>query len=382
MRRDYTDELDQLKRDGTYRTLPPLTVEGKYVLLQGRRMLNLSGNDYLGLAANESPRDGFPFANYRMSSSSSRLLTGNDAVYTDFEQYLARAYEAPAALLWDSGYHANTGLIPVVAKGARTLILADRLVHASMIDGIRLAGVPFRRFRHNDFAHLCSLLAAHASDYDRVWILIESIYSMDGDLAPVQAVCMLKKEYPNVFVYVDEAHAVGVKSVDGLGLTAPSLLLERPNIIVGTLGKSVASVGAYSILSQEMKELAVSSARPLIYSTALPPVCVAWSRHMFEYMQAHHELRSHLEVLQGIVSEVLGVEVYAPIVPIRIPDLSLCRTVAERLAQAGYYVRPIVRPTVPPGTERLRISLSAAMSEEEVRGFCLTLKSLLLEYAI
>ena len=376
----YADLLNRLHEDGVYRTIQQIEIDGKYVTGEGQRMLNLSGNDYLGLASLEK-NDSFPFSNYRMSSSSSRLLTGNDPVVEKFEAELAEAYSAPSALLWDSGYHANTGLIPVLCQG-NTLILADKLVHASMIDGIRLSGVDFRRFRHNDTSHLHTLLERYGSDYERVWILLESVYSMDGDIAPLQEILELKNKYPNLYIYLDEAHGVGVFGHSGLGLCEELGAIQHVDVILGTLGKALASVGAFTIMSQTLRQLAISSARSFIFSTSLPPLCIAWSRHMFDVMRHRSDLRSHLRELWSIVSQELGVDASSPIIPIRIPGAHKCAEVARKLVEQGYYVRPIRRPTVPPGTERIRLSLSAAMAEEEVYSMCQTFKKILRAYEV
>lgn len=371
----YSQAVKQAMEDGIYRTLPKLTLQGKYVVAEGHKMLNFCGNDYLGLAADPNLASIFPFEEYRMGASSSRLLTGNDKIYTQFEEELALAYGRNHTLLWDSGYHANSGLIPVLNIG-NTLFLADRLVHASMIDGLRLARATFHRFRHNDVAHLEELLSKHAHLYDAVWILTESVFSMDGDVAPLLEILAVKEQYPNTYIYVDEAHGVGVFGNSGLGVTEELGIQHKVDVIVGTLGKAIGSVGAYTVLPEPLYQLAISKARPLIYSTALPPVCVAWSRHVFRYMQQAHQLRKHLQSLEEVVSSALGIQVSSPIIPIIIPGEDACKEVAEHLCREGFYIRPIRKPTVPAGTERIRISLSAAMTHQEVQQFCNILHSL------
>lgn len=268
----YRQALERCQSEGTYRTLPDIEVQGKYIEVEGRQLLNLNSNDYLGLLAEpqlwqrfieEEGKRRYP------SSGSSRLLTGNSPVAQQFESELANAYGLESALLWDSGYHANTGIPPVLAL-PNTLFIADKLVHASIIDGLRLSGAPFQRYRHNDLSHLRKILSRYADQYDTLWLITESLFSMDGDIAPLQELVALKEEYPHLYIYVDEAHAVGLFGPKGLGLAAEMGVTGEIDLLVGTLGKALGSVGAYSLQSDTLRQLLVSKARSLIFSTALP----------------------------------------------------------------------------------------------------------------
>ncbi len=207
-------ELLILKEKKNYRSLPQLTHEGRDVIVNGQRMLNLSSNDYLGLANDLSLREEFlknlTPESFLPTSSSSRLLTGNYTVYEELEQQLSTMFGAESALVFNSGYHANTGILPAVSD-ARTLILADKLVHASLIDGIRLSSAKCIRYRHNDLPQLQRLLEENHSMYEKIIIVTESIFSMDGDEADLQALVRLKHNYSNVLLYVDEAHAFGAR---------------------------------------------------------------------------------------------------------------------------------------------------------------------------
>lgn len=207
-------ELQTLKEQSNLRRLPQLTHEGRTVLADGRRMLNLSSNDYLGLAADTGLKEEFLQTltpdTFLPTSSSSRLLTGNFEVYEELERELATLFGTETALLFNSGYHANMGILPAVSD-TQTLILADKLVHASIIDGIRLSTARCIRFRHNDLAQLERLLEQHHDAYRQLIVVTESIFSMDGDQADLQALVRLKTKYPNVLLYVDEAHAFGVR---------------------------------------------------------------------------------------------------------------------------------------------------------------------------
>lgn len=362
---DYTDRLEEVKESGVYRTLPDLTIRGKYVEVSGKTLLNLNSNDYLGLL--DCPELQAEFlekaaSQYPLSSASSRLLTGNDRAYRDFESWLCEVYGAESALVWDSGFHANSGIVPVLAEGD-TLIVADRLVHASIVEGIKLSRAAFTRYRHNDLEHLEQILHDNAPKHDRVWIITEGVFSMDGDQAPLRELVALKERYPNVHLYVDEAHSVGVFG-DGLGLSAELGLLDRIDLLIGTLGKALGSVGAFSLQSETLRELFVSTARPFIYSTALPPLNIAWSHFAFRHVLEMHDRRVHLRQLMTTFSEILELPILSPILGFILPEH--LEEAVTRLFEQGYYVRPIRKPTVPAGTERIRLSLTAALTEKEV----------------
>ena len=213
-------ELQTLKEKKNYRSLPPLIHEGRDVLLNGQRMLNLSSNDYLGLANDISLREEFLRTltpeTFLPTSSSSRLLTGNFSDYQKLEQQLATMFGTESALIFNSGYHANTGILPAICN-THTLILADKLVHASLIDGIKLSSAKCIRYRHNDISQLQRLIAENHNAYEQLIIVTESIFSMDGDEADLPALIQLKKSYSNILLYIDEAHAFGVRGKKGLG---------------------------------------------------------------------------------------------------------------------------------------------------------------------
>lgn len=363
----YAQALEQCMAEGTYRTLPDISLDGKYIWSGDTRYLNLNSNDYLGLLELPLWQEFLQkeASRYHSSSASSRLLTGNDAPYRAFEELLTEEYGSGSALVWDSGYHANSGIIPVLAL-PKTLFVADKLVHASIVDGLKLSGAPFQRYRHNDLGHLRQILAKYAADYETVWIVTESLFSMDGDSAPLQELVSLKQEYPHIHLYVDEAHAVGVLGDRGLGLVGQVGLLHEVDVLIGTLGKALGSVGAYSIQSKTLRQLLVSRARPLIFSTALPPVNVAWSKFVFAKVIEMQERRKHLQGLIRAFGEEMGTEYNSQIIPLIVPGEEDVTRAAELLLEHGFYIRPIRKPTVPRGSERLRLSLTAAMTHEEI----------------
>lgn len=281
----FRQQLEQLGAQNQYRSIPDLIHQGRYITRENRKMLNMSSNDYLGLASDENLRRSFlqqyggNFPSF--TSSSSRLLTGNFPIYTDLEELVAQRFQRESALLFNSGYHANLGILPALTT-TKSLILADKFVHASMIDGIRLSRCAFFRYRHNDYEHLKNLLEKNVGKFDRTFIVTESVFSMDGDVADLKQLVQLKKQFPNTYLYVDEAHAIGVYGQNGLGIAERDNLIAEIDLLVGTFGKALASVGAYAVCNQVLKECLINQMRPLIFSTALPPFNVAWTYFIFE----------------------------------------------------------------------------------------------------
>lgn len=365
--------LTAKKAENQYRTLPELVHQGKYVEQGGRRMLNLSGNDYLGLANQAGLRHAF-FANYgdqlpACTASSSRLLTGNFPIYHQLEALLAERFGRQSALIFNSGYHANIGILPALAD-KQTLIVADKLVHASLIDGIRLSRATFLRYRHNDYAHLADILAKNATHFARIIIVTESLFSMDGDVADLPILVQFKRQYPQILLYVDEAHAVGIYGETGLGMAELMGCVAEIDLLVGTFGKALASVGAYLVCDQLIKDYLINTMRPLIFSTALPPLNVAWTHFLFEQLPHFKAQRQHLARLSGILRQALAERQphssQSHIVPYLLGDNQTTVEKARQLQALGYYCLPIRPPTVPQGTSRIRFSLTADLSEAEL----------------
>lgn len=373
--------LDALATQDRLRRLPDLAQQGRYIFSSGLKLLNLSSNDYLGLAHDETLKAAFfDSAEIRalpLSSSSSRLLTGGFPVWRDLENLMAERFGREAALLFNSGYHANIGILPALAD-KQTLILADKLVHASLIDGIRLAGCDYLRYRHNDYAQLETLLEQRAADYRCVIIVTESLFSMDGDTADLPRLVALKRRFDHVLLYVDEAHAIGAYGATGLGLAEAQGCLADIDILVGTFGKALASMGAYAVCDGLIKDYLVNHARPLIFSTALPPLNVAWTHFLFQRlpeMAARRERLADLSrrlrhaVADAFPHELLNAPHSSHIIPCILGSNEAAVAQAESWQQQGYYCLPIRPPTVPQGSARVRLSLTADISDEELNGF-------------
>lgn len=379
---DFSEILKDLRSEGNYRSLPRPTAQ---------EVIDFSTNDYLGIGGDAELQARF-FADpasmkVPMTSSASRLLAGRQIEYENLEVALRLLYskrrgDDTGALLLNSGYHANIGLIQAIASGRDVMIIADKLVHASIIDGIRLSGAEFERFRHNDMAHLRKLLERHAAEHSDVLVIVESVYSMDGDRSDIEALLGLRREFPNVSLYVDEAHAFGVLGPHGLGLVAESSAPWEVDFVIGTFGKAAASMGAFAITSAEIREYLINRARSFIFSTALPPMQIAWSRFTLARLLHGDDLRSHLRQLAVELNDVLQKFSVIPIEvshiqPLIIGDPREAVELSNRLMFHGIKALPIRKPTVPAGTDRLRFSLSASMTSDDIRLLDRALRDLL-----
>ena len=372
----YASQLDDLRKQGNLRQFNANIQMGRDIQINDRSMLNLSSNDYLGLAVDERLREEFfdliPISEQRMSSSSSRLLTGNFPEYEQLEYTLSQLFENRSALLFNSGYHMNIGILPALCD-SKTLILADKLVHASLIDGMRLSTAQYVRYRHNDLNHLDALLKKYQADqtFERIIIVTESIFSMDGDEADLAALVALKKQYSNVMLYVDEAHAIGVRGKQGLGIVEQAAVIQDVDFIVGTFGKALASVGAYLICDPIIRDFLINKMRPLIFSTAQPPMCMAWSNFILQKVVKMNDQREYLKALShSLNTQILAKNYDCPsssqIVPVIVGDSIQTVALAYEMQKAGFYIMPVRPPTVPQGASRLRICLNTRIDQHDL----------------
>ena len=372
----YAEQLDQLKQQGNFRQFTANQQQGKWITIQDRSMLNLASNDYLGLATDLHLREEFldtlKIERALFSSSSSRLLTGNFAEYEQFENSLSKTF-GRAALLFNSGYHMNIGILPALCD-SKTVILADKLVHASMIDGIRLSNAQYVRYRHNDLQHLEQLLQKYHQDeqIERIIVVTESIFSMDGDETDLAALAQLKQRFAKTMLYVDEAHAIGVRGEQGLGCAEQYGVLDQIDFLVGTFGKAIASVGGYIICDSIMRDYLINKMRPLIFSTALPPISMAWSDFIFNKVLNMQQQRQHLaEISQYLQQAVIAKGFSSPssshIIPIILGESQAAIEKARYVQQQGFYAMPVRPPTVPQNSSRLRISLTALVQKNELQ---------------
>ncbi len=357
------ETLTSLAANNNLRVLPEISPEGLYIQYKGRSYLNLSSNDYLGLTCRDIHR-GFmrkiaESDAFLLSNPSSRLITGNSPEYAHFERTLSELFEGKAALVLGCGYMANFGILPAITEQG-DLILADKLVHASLIDGLRLCKAEWRRFNHNDMNHLEQLLIRYRSSYRNVWVVTESIFSMDGDCAPLASLQTLKNRY-DLKIYLDEAHSFGVCGPDGRGLAAATGM--DCDILVATLGKAIASQGAFVITDGMTHEFLVNRLRTLIYSTALPPISLRWSEYVIQQLPQMESYRKHLTHLSH---QLTGSPSSTHIIPLMAGANSRAIEISKRFREAGFWVMPIRYPTVPQGKARVRISLNAALEGDTI----------------
>lgn len=355
----------------TSRKLRPYQQQGAYLISpDGKALLNLTSNDYLGLASDERLQQNFLENNkHRLSSSSSRLLTGSFPIAHQLEEQLAQLYQREACLLYNSGYHTNTGTIPVLAD-KNTLLIADKLVHASIIDGIRLAlakGAHYKRYIHQNLEQLQEILDKEHKKYKKIIILTESLFSMDGDKTDIKTLCQLKKQYPNTALYIDEAHAFGVYGAKGLGLSEESASIQNIDYIIGAFGKAIGSVGGFIICNNNDKNALINQSRALIYSTALPPLNTAWSAHIIAQLPQLSQKRQNLAQKSAKFHQKLNItkpQQQSHIIPYILKDPEKTQNLSTKLQDLGYYCPPINPPTVPQNQSRLRLSLCAHLPED------------------
>ncbi|MEZ0329801.1 MAG: 8-amino-7-oxononanoate synthase [Dissulfuribacterales bacterium] len=345
-------------------------------------LLNFSSNDYLGLARDASLIQGAIKAMdlWGVGATGSRLMSGDLTIHHELEKELAAFKGTEAALLFGAGYLANTGVISGLIS-RNDVILADKLVHASILDGILLSRAEFYRFRHNDMGHLKELLTDHATNDKKVWIVAETLYSMDGDMAPIEELLQLKRQY-NACLFLDEAHALGVFGENGEGLVTKDIACEV-DVIIGTFGKAFGSFGAFAACSHALKHQLINHARSFIFSTALPPAVVgvnlAALRLMPKLKARRKQLQENMALLSDLLKRELGIEMQSrsQIIPIILGDNERCLNVSQRLFHQGLYVKAIRPPTVPKGSARLRISLTASHTAKEIHTLVSTLKNAL-----
>lgn len=380
----FSNQLDRLKQQGNLRQFTSNFQQDRYITIHDKKMLNLASNDYLGLASDIQLREQFfdetPNDRRWMSSTSSRLLTGNFPEYEQLEVSLSQAFHGRSALLFNSGYHMNIGILPALAD-SKTLILADKLIHASMIDGIRLSTAKYVRYRHNDLMHLTQLLQKYHEDevFERIIIVTESIFSMDGDETDLAELVRIKKQFSKVMLYVDEAHAIGVRGEQGLGCAEQYHVIDDIDLLVGTFGKAIASVGGYLICHPIIRDYLINSMRPLIFSTAQPPICMAWTDFIFKKVLNLKAERQHLQqtstYLQGAVkNQGFDCPSSSHIVPVIIGGSTKTVAKAKALQDAGFYIMPVRPPTVPQNSSRLRISLTSKVTMQDLNAFTQHLK--------
>ena len=364
--------LKKRSEEGLIRTLRPISYRnmGK-ITINGNSYIDFSSNDYLGLS--QHPRLMVASQNaiteFGTSSSASRLLSGDLELHHKLEESLAVFKNKEAALVFNSGYQANTGIIPAL-YGKGDCIFSDRLNHASLIDGINLSGAKLFRFHHNDMEHLKLLINKERGNFKKALIITESIFSMDGDKAPLKDIAGLKDKY-NCEIFLDEAHATGIFGKNGSGLAEEEEVTEKIDFIMGTFSKALGSFGAYLATSRKITDYLVNTCRSFIYSTALPPAVIAANLASIELIREEPMRREKILKLSNYFREKLagkGLQARgcSQIVPLIAGDNFKAIELAKNNHAAGFWVLPIRPPTVPKGESRLRFCLTYYHEKEDL----------------
>lgn len=378
----YAQEIAKLKEKDNFRQVHNIEEKvGKYLTIGGKSLLNFSSNDYLNLSTDKNLIQDFlskysACNEFIFSSTSSRLLTGTSSFYKKLEDNLAKMFNKEACLLFNTGYQCNLGVVSALVN-RDDVIFSDKLNHASIIDGMRLSGTQFYRYKHFDYENLEDLLKKHRSNYKKAIIISESVFSMDGDIADIKKLVELKKKY-DCYLMIDEAHAFGIYGENLSGISERDGVLEDVDIITATLGKSFASMGAFCVSSKTIIDYLINKANSFIFSTALPSVNVMWSNYLIEEKFAYAKEKA--EKLKKLVSSAhiyLGDIGETQIVPIIIGDNTKTIQVAEQLRSQGYFVLPVRPPTVPVNTSRLRLSLTADITFDEFKTLIDTVRGIL-----
>lgn len=363
MQENYSEILDYLKANSHFRNIKNFDAKDeKYIFYNGQKLVNLSSNNYLGFADNKKITEDFLNEvgdKYSFGSASARLLTGTLPVYKELEDLISQLFRKEKTLLFNSGYHANVGINSCIA-GKGDVIFSDKLNHASIIDGMRLSEGKFFRFPHKNMEALEKLLTRERKNFNNAIIVSESVFSMDGDIADIEKLVELKEKF-NCILVLDEAHAFGVLGQNGLGVTEKLGITDKVDLIVGTFGKAIGSMGAFATGSQTLVDYLTNKARSFIFSTALPPINIAFSKWIIE-----NKLPQTLEKRQRMLSIGQKAGSESHIIPVIIGGNKETVDTCEILFHNGFFTLPIRPPTVPEGTSRLRLSLTTDITEKEL----------------
>jgi len=361
-----------LHQEGLKRGLRQLSgAQGRCVIIDGKRVLNFCSNNYLGLADDSRlcqaaidciGEEGF-------GSGASRLVCGNMTAHQRLENYIAEFKGTEKCLVFSTGYMANIGIISSIF-GRDDIIFSDRLNHASIIDGVQLSHAKWRRYPHRDMGALEDLLKS-AGSYRKCGIITDSVFSMDGDIAPLDKIVELAKKY-NCLIMIDEAHALGVMGPNGKGLAEHFGVEEDIDMHMGTLSKAVGSFGAYCCGSDQLISFLINKARSFIYTTGMPPSVSAASLKALEIIvqepQRREQLWDNTAFIQGRLKrmgfDIMGTE--TPIIPVLVGDAKVAVEFSKRLFNKGIFVSAIRPPTVPKNTSRLRLTVMATHTQQDL----------------
>lgn len=365
-------QLDQRHKQFLYRHRTNVASGCDSVLqVEGKSLVNFCSNDYLGLAGHPDIAAALKSAvdQYGTGSGASHLISGHSTAHQQLEEQLAEFTGRPRALLFSTGYMANMGVINALV-GRHDLVLEDQLNHASLLDGGHLSRADYKRYKHNNMQQLDYLL--EQSTASRKLIVTDGVFSMDGDLAPLPEMSALAAKHSG-WLMVDDAHGMGVLGATGGGIVEQQgLTVEQVPVLMGTLGKSFGTFGAFIAGSEALIETLIQFARTYIYTTALPPAIACASSASLQIVRREHWRREHLQSLIQRFragAEQLGLQLMdsqTPIQPVLINNDQRVMEINQQLRSKGFMVGAIRPPTVPAGSGRLRITLSANHSNQQI----------------
>jgi len=364
------EEIVRVKKKGLYRQFKTMeSLPSSEVVMNGKRCLMASSNNYLGLAGDKRLIEAAveAFETYGVGSSGSRLTTGHTKVHEELEKKLAKFKRKEACLLFSSGYLANIGVISSLAKKG-DCIFSDELNHASIIDGCRLSKADTIVYQHVNMTDLEEKLKK-AQSYRRRFIVTDGVFSMDGNMAPLPEIVKLAKQY-DAYVIVDDAHATGVLGEDGRGTS--EFFNVDIDVTIGTLSKAVGSEGGFVVGSKVLIDYLRNHARSFIFQTGMSPGVVAASQKALEIIENEPERRENLHYLERKLREQLRMKGFhvlgdqTPIIPVIIGEAEKAVTFAEKLLDEGIYAPAIRPPTVPKGTSRIRVTLMSTHTEGQI----------------
>jgi 8-amino-7-oxononanoate synthase len=382
---ELSERLQNLAQAELSRRLRPVSSDqGREIILEGKSVLNFSSNDYLGLSSHPALKAAATVAleRYGTGSGASRLISGSLKPHHDLEDCLAQFKGTEAALAFSSGYATSLGTITALV-GSGDIIVLDKLVHASIVDAARLSGAKLRVFAHNDLSDLEDILKwcdrqRKANSKTQILVVTESLFSMDGDFAPLAELVPLKERY-GAWLMVDEAHATGLFGETRRGLCEQFEISDRVEVQMGTLGKAIGSAGGYIAGSRALVDYLVNKARSFIFSTAPPPMVLAVAQAGIEVVRSVEgaerliALRSRIEQF-STESGFSNSERNSPILPVIVGPETAAMELADQLLSQNIFVPAIRYPTVARGKARLRITFSAAHSENDVKRFAEVLR--------
>ncbi len=364
----YKKKLDEQKKNFNFRNLKSLEISSKYILQDGKKLLNLSSNDYLGISTRKDIRDEFlKTYDLPISVPSARLLCANTTSYDKLENFLSDKFSKEACLLFNSGYHANVGIYSALAKKG-DVVFCDKLNHASIIDGIHLGGADLIPFKHANYDDLESKLNRYAKKYENIIISSEALFSMDGDFCDVKKLVELKEKFEAILI-IDEAHSFGVYG-EGLGYCAQEKMLDKIDLIMATFGKAVGSYGAFCVGDKILIEYLTNFARSFIFSTVFPQISAEFAYFVLKnYIFSSNVLQDKLLNLKNYVHKnlsELNILGSSYIVPIVLGENEKALSASKLLYDNGFYSLAIRYPTVAKNSARLRISLNSSIEQADL----------------